>query len=515
MKYTKCSPLMISLLLAACGGGSGGSSDSPAVGNNGSSSSITGNSSSAAAAKTTVTQGMVTGFGSVIVNGVHYDVDDADINVDGKALVESDLKVGQIVRITGRLNADGKTGKAMKLEGESQLVGPITSIDLTSGTLVALGQTIQLTADTFYDDGLTAAQLKVGDIIEVSSYTNSDGLLVATRIDWEDDDDAFQLSGEISALDTTAKTFLLNGTVVNYSNASLSALRGATLENGLKLRVVGDFDGTTFFARGNLHASHLGFKHHDDFDDDQEITLSGTVANLVPGVSFTINGTTVLITNRTEFDDGVAANLVDGIQVEVEGQLDANQNLVAEEIELKYRAKISNKGLLESIDLTTNTLVVNGMTFEVNEDTSFNDRSSAKVRFFDLADLATGDTLHVRGYKIAATATTAERNIASRVERHNPHAFGNNDWKLEFEGVVEAVGVDSITVEGQVIQLTSQTRIEGFTTLELFLAAALGLDVEVKAITQNGVTTALKVELDDDRYDDDSDDDQDDDGRDD
>lgn len=495
MKYTKLSPLMISLLLAACGGGSDGSSDSPVAGNN----------SSAAAAKTTVTQGMVTGFGSVIVNGVHYDVDDADIDVDGKALVESDLKVGQIVRITGTLNADGKTGKAMKLEGESQLVGPITSIDLTAGTLVALGQTIQFTADTFYDDGLTADQLKVGDIIEVSSYTNSDSLLVATRIDLEDKDDAFQLSGEISALDTTTKTFLLNGTLVNYSNANLSALRGAVLENGVKLRVVGDFDGTTFFARGNLHTSHLGFKHHNNVDNDQDITLSGTVANLVPSVSFTINGTTVLITNRTEFDDGVAASLVDGIQVEVEGQLDANQNLVAEEIELNYRAKISNKGLLESVDLTTSTLVVNGLTFEVNEDTSFNDRSSAKVRFFDLADLATGDTLHVRGYKIAATATTAERNIASRVERHNPHAFSNNDWKLEVEGVVEAVGVDSITVEGQVIQLTPLTRIQGFSTVELFLAAALGLNVEVKAITLNGITTAFKVELDDDHHDDDGD----------
>jgi hypothetical protein len=182
----------------------------------------------------------------------------------------------------------------------------------------------------------------------------------------------------------------------------------------------------------------------------------------------------------------------------VEGQLDANQNLVAEEIELNYRAKISNKGLLESVDLITNSIVVNGISFEINEDTSFNDRSRSKVRFFDLEDLMTGDTLHVRGYKIAATATTPERNIASRVERHNPHAFGNDDWKLEIEGVVEAVGINSITVEGQVIQVSPLTRIEGFTNVELFLAAALGREVEVRALTQNGVATALKIELEDD-----------------
>lgn len=498
MKYTKLSPLMISLLLAACGGGGG--SSAPAANN--------GSSSAPAAAKTEVTQGMVTGFGSVIVNGVHYDVGSAAIDVDGKSLVESDLKVGQIVRITGTLNADGKTGKATKLEGETQLVGPIASIDLDAGVLVALSQTILLTADTFYDDDMTASQLKVGDIIEVSSYLNSEGVMVATRIDWEDDDDSFQLSGVISALDTLNKTFVINGTLVDYSNATLAALRGAVLEDGLKLRVTGDYNGDVFTARGNLHPSHLGFKRSDDFDDDDlEIKLSGPVADLIPGVSFTINGVLILINSDTEFEDGTTGDLVDGVMVEIEATLDANQNLVADEIELNYRAKISNKGLLESVDLTTNTLVVNGMVFEVTDDTSFNDRSREKVRFFDIEDLRTGDTLHLRGYTIAATATTAERHIASRIERHNPHAFGNDDWKLEIEGLVEAVGLNSITVEGQVIQISPLTRIEGFRNMDLFLAAALGREVEVRALTQNGVATAIRIELedeDDDGNDDDS-----------
>lgn len=502
MKYTKLSPLMISLLLAACGGGGGGGDSSTPAANNGS-------SSAPAAAKTEVTQGMLTGFGSVIVNGVHYDVGSAAIDVDGKSLVESDLKVGQIVRITGTLNADGKTGKATKLEGETQLVGPIASIDLDAGVLVALGQTILLTADTFYDDDMTASQLKVGDIIEVSSYLNSEGVMVATRIDWEDDDDSFQLSGVISALDTLNKTFVINGTLVDYSNATLAALRGAVLEDGLKLRVTGDYNGDVFTARGNLHPSHLGFKRSDDFDgdDDLEIKLSGPVADLIPGVSFTINGVLVLINGNTDFEDGTAADLVDGVMVEIEAQLDANQNLVAKEIELNYRAKISSKGLLESVDLAANTLVVNGMVFEVTEDTSFNDRSREKVRFFDIQDLRTGDTLHLRGYTIAATATTAERHIASRIERHNPHAFGNDDWKLEIEGLVEAVGLNSITVEGQVIQISPLTRIEGFRNMDLFLAAALGREVEVRALTQNGVATAIRIELEDEDDDDDGNDD--------
>jgi len=151
----KTNLLLISLLagstLVACGGGSGSSSSVP-----GSSSSST--PGTAAPTETTIAQGVVTGFGSVIVNGVHFDVKDANINVDGSSEVESDLGVGQLVRITGSINADGLHGKATSLVGESRVRAPIDSITLVvdantgvaTGTLVALGQNVIITTDTFF-----------------------------------------------------------------------------------------------------------------------------------------------------------------------------------------------------------------------------------------------------------------------------------------------------------------------------------------------------------------------------
>ncbi|WP_331350844.1 DUF5666 domain-containing protein [Cellvibrio sp. UBA7671] len=486
MNYKLVSPLLISLLLAACGGG-GGSASTDNTGTNNS------------VASGEIAQGMVTGFGSVIVNGVHYDVKDAEIVVDGETLVESDLEVGQIVRITGKVGSDGIHGTATKLEGEAQLVGPITSIDLVAGSLVALDQTILVTADTFFDDDLSLELLAVGKVIKVSGQLNTDGVLVATRIDVKNGlaNNKFQLSGEIANLDTAAMTFTLNGTLVDYSKATLSPLPDKTLVNGLKVRVIGSFSGDVFVAVGNVHPSCLGFKHHDDFKNHTGITLSGLVSELVTGTSFTLDDTKVLITANTRFDGGSVSDLIDGIQVKVYGALDAEQNLVAKKIKLNYKAKISHKGLVEAIDLTAQTFTVNGILFEVTSDTSFNDRSRNKVRFFDLEDLATGDTLHIRGYKVPATATAPERNIATRVERHNPHAFGDNDWKLEVEGIVEAVGDSSITVAGQIIQVNTLTHLEGFANLEDFFSTALGATIEVKALTMNGVATALKIELED------------------
>jgi hypothetical protein len=48
----------------------------------------------------------------VIVGGVHYSTSGATITVDDQPGVESDLRVGQVVRLEGRLDASGTTGVA-------------------------------------------------------------------------------------------------------------------------------------------------------------------------------------------------------------------------------------------------------------------------------------------------------------------------------------------------------------------------------------------------------------------
>src|SRR6187402_1214330 len=116
MKYNHYLAVMLAGSLTACGAGSGTTTTPTAESL--ASSIASSASSTAVLQKTTLAQGMVTGFGSVIVNGVHYDVKNADIDVDGDSQVESELGIGQIVRITGSVDADGIHGKAVKLEGE-------------------------------------------------------------------------------------------------------------------------------------------------------------------------------------------------------------------------------------------------------------------------------------------------------------------------------------------------------------------------------------------------------------
>ncbi len=54
-----------------------------------------------------VSKGTISGFGSVIVNGVRYDTASAAISVEGSPATQSDLKVGHVVVVHGTLDSDG------------------------------------------------------------------------------------------------------------------------------------------------------------------------------------------------------------------------------------------------------------------------------------------------------------------------------------------------------------------------------------------------------------------------
>ncbi|HWV15141.1 MAG TPA: DUF5666 domain-containing protein [Cellvibrio sp.] len=494
MKYHQYLAVILAGSLAACGGGSG-SSDQPAA-----STALTPTAAATASsasstvvlAKANLAQGMVTGFGSVIVNGVHYDVKNADINVDGDSLVESELGVGQMLRITGTLDSDGIHGKATKVEGESQLRGPIASIDLATGVLVALGQNILLTADTFYQEGVTAESLKVGDFIKVSSYTKDDGTLVATRLEVKTGEAAYvsQLVGKVADLDTSTQTFSINGTTINYSKATFA--ESVTLANDLLVRVRGNLVEDIFVAEGNIKVSSLNIKHNDQLPGNASVALGGLVTDLVANTSFKLNDVTILLNANTQFNGGAVGDLVDGLQVKVQGALDADKNLVASNIKLILQPQVNENGQIQTVNLDTNTFSLNGVTFAATVDTSFHDSGKDKVRLFSLADLAVGNTVNVRGYKVAATDTTPEYLVATRVERRNA-PNGNGQYKVEVHGLVEAVENSTLKVAGHTVTLNAETKIIGFDNLEALLAGALGLNVHINGAIENDLFVAKNI----------------------
>ncbi|MEY4753029.1 MAG: hypothetical protein RJA44_704, partial [Pseudomonadota bacterium] len=133
--------LLSALVLAACGGG-GSDAGTPVASN--------------------YAAGTITGFGSVIVNGVRYDDSSASVNgEDDSSTSTSSLKIGMQVEVesegvvcsTDTSGAQTCTAKAGRIShGGNSLVGPVDAGSLISGTsFTLLGQKVLISSTTTFN----------------------------------------------------------------------------------------------------------------------------------------------------------------------------------------------------------------------------------------------------------------------------------------------------------------------------------------------------------------------------
>jgi hypothetical protein len=264
MKFSQTRQLVGSSVLVAAvllAGGCGGSSSS----------------SDGDSDNTVVSRGLITGFGSVYVNGIRFHTGGTQFSIDDDNGVESDLKIGMIVTVKGSKSSDGVNGQATHISYDNELKGPVTSIVYdnadpalaTIATLDILAQPVTVNRDTTIDDdgGLTFETIKVTDVLEVSGYGNASGLL-ATHIELQADASEIEIKGHIDDNSLTPNSFTINGFLVSYDDTTtLDDL--SALANGLLVEVKGQLDGagTTLIAR-EIEGEHEGL---DDDTDDAEV----------------------------------------------------------------------------------------------------------------------------------------------------------------------------------------------------------------------------------------------------
>lgn len=311
--------LSSAMALAGCGGGGGDSgSASTSIGAGGVGGGGTGSFS----------VGAISGIGSIILNGVRYDDSVARVlNDDGELRDRKELKLGMIVRVKGKIKARkaDKTDEAEEISFGSDLLGPIDSgsINVTAQTFKVLGQNVQITATTIFEDGLTFAALAENNIVDVYGFVDPVlGLMTATRIERKvlANVKAFKLQGKISNL--TAATFQIGTLVVGFTADVLPAR--LILSNGLLVRV----RLATTPATGTRTALRIRPVEFE-IQDYNEAEVKGTITEFTSPARFSVNGLQIDASNIT-----LPTGLRLGVRVEVEGGL-VKGVLVAKKVELE------------------------------------------------------------------------------------------------------------------------------------------------------------------------------------
>jgi Domain of unknown function (DUF5666) len=434
------------LVLMSCSGGTGGSG-SPVV-----------------------AVGSVTQVGSVVVNGITFDTTGASIIVNGQQGSAADLRLGQVVTVRGRLSPSGVAGTAETVVFELNAKGPIDSIDIDSidlamASLVVLGQTVLVDNTTQFGD-TPLKQLVVGDTVELSGFTDAEGVLRATRVEKTPDTLEIETTGTIRALNKATQTFILHERlVVDFSMAELINVPGNQLRNGQFVEVKSSQN----VMDDVLIADRVEVKDMVIRGNPGEaVELQGIVTRgLRANNTFKVNGQTVQLTPDTVFEAGKPDNITVDVRIEVEGVFDANGIIVAEEVELGTGVEINGT---VTRDLADNTFEVDGQTVRITRNTVFLGG--------ERTDIEVGVSIEVEG------AFNESGVLVAAVV----------DFFVDVEGIITQglTAENTFEVGDETVRITSDTVFEGGTATDI----AIGVLVEVEGFRdEEGVLVAIEIEF--------------------
>ncbi len=243
------------------------------------------------------------------------------------------IQTGQLLEVHGFLNPANNTLQATLVERKSA-----TSLYKLSG----LVQQLQAASKTFQIGNEVISFANVAAVDLPTGLAN--GLLVKLRltpqapsagVPWQltraregktsnADVDKFELEGLITEL-TSSSQFRLGTQLVDARNASFPS-GASTLALGSRVEVKGALQ------NGVLVATQV----KTNKPSDKRIDLLGLVSNVNPSAkTFSVSGVTVSY-SAAQFDNGSAAQLINGAQVEVRGRPGANSFVInAEHIKFK------------------------------------------------------------------------------------------------------------------------------------------------------------------------------------
>ena len=449
--------LFAAFLIAGCGGGGAFSVAEGGIGGTG------------------ISTGTVTGIGSITVNGVKFNTDNAAIYIEGVRVDDQCISggnetclrdvlgfnEGQVVRVVGSFNDDGKTGTADAVYYNDTIEGPvevgsIVQIDASTLRLVVMGQTVVMNNETKLFDTtpapITLNGINEGDLIEVSGLIDEQNRIQAGYVlnkGTYNSGDSVEIKGIIDTGSITQNNFRINGLLIDYS----AVIPVPSLQDGMQVEVKGTYNGT--------HIVAVSVEQDDDISgrDDDDVEYEGIVTTAPVGIDFVMGVQPVQVSPNTIYKGGLVEDITVGVRLEIEGYLQGGV-LLADEVRfrdaIKIDAPVATSSRVNDVITVEFTGLTPPITVQVNEISKIEDDSG--IISIDQLEtiLSSGETdyIQVRGRKVSTGVIFAEE-----IEVESP--IPDDPPRIKLQGPVEQV--DDIN----------------------FIVTILGIDVDASNISEN------------------------------
>ena len=330
---------------------------------------------------------------------------------------------------------------------EIELTGYVTEVGAVS--FVINGSTFYVDANTIYrgrhGNTFSFEQIAVGLLLEVKAAAQTNGDLLAIRVKTEDDDN--QHGGELEItgiIDSKTSNSIVLGQNEFFVDAQTVILNHDRMQITFADLNIGDR--VEVKAYRQTDNSYLAVRIKLEDMPENEIEFTAQIESIV-GTDITINGITFATDTNTVFLDNnrmpvTIASLAVGMWVEVKGFKKSDGTYYASRIQIEdfVRTEIETKGNIT--DLSPTSLVVNGITFSVDNTTQVFDNLNNPIEY---STLLVGQLVEVKGNK---TGTTSAKATRIKLE-------GNED--IEIFGRITAVNSNSIELNGLFVFVDANT----------------------------------------------------------
>lgn len=378
---------------------------------------------------TGVTMGRVTAFGSIYVNGIKFNTDNATFMRDSiPSKNQTDFSTGEIVKIVGSIDENRITGTATEVIFSNVLEGIVTT--------PALGNTIEVMGQKITTDNLTVfhgfellADLSLNNKIEISGFVTKTGI-IATSIKLITEQfvagSNLKVEGYISDLDLSNQTFKLNRLNINYSLAQFNEITIAMLKEGLYL-IVSTQQG---IQNNTLQASSIApFNNPLKAGVYYEIEGYITKPNSLSNFAVKLDSSLAAVSSEANFDSNAVNGLTLNSHIIIKGTVNEQNVLVAEDIKkLNKLLDVTIEAKIEAIDHLNNAVVILGQRVYINDFTLLSDDSNQGSTGLNFQQLTISETVLINAYydqrklianrlsKIATSNTVLLLGITDRVD---------------------------------------------------------------------------------------------------
>jgi hypothetical protein len=490
----------------------------------------------------------VSGFGSIIVNGQHYDETAAQFAVDERPDQPTPASVDS-VRLGMQIQFEHESNRMSRATVASEVIGPVSSI--TASGLVVMDQSVRVNADpaspTVFD-GFTSLTELTGAVVEVHGQRNASAEIQATRIERRPATSVLRVAGTVTNFANGA--FRIGGLTVRANQATIVPA-GQTATDGQRVAVwtdqplvngelaarvirvggrvipnnasltaeglVTDYQGSSNLRVGGiavdasaaqlvggaaadlrngrsvrasgLYSANLLRATRIEFlsTTAARIELSGSVTGFVDATSaFRVRDTATKVTPQTTYLRGDASNLGVGVLIKVEGPV---VNGIVEATILEFLPPPAGiaRALFGTVANPIATAADKTKTFRLSP-LPFDVRTTAATRF---KKGAVEDIVPGAGAKVDGTYD-GTIFIADEVQfTDNP----NDPTTFSVDGIASNIQPGSVVVDGKTVALTPTTIYLRNGVTAKFDDLKNGAKVEIEAIKLNGTLYAVSVEI--------------------